>query len=136
MLVLADRWDRGWNACVNGQPAPILCVNHALRGVELPAGRAEIVFRYQPASQAWGLRLGAVAIGLMLISLVWNAKFGPLEGPAILGSAHVRGSLLDRPKCHGMVYRTTAIPLNGHRHIYLAIRPEGARLFSQIALPL
>src|SRR5208283_371006 len=33
LLVLADRWDKGWRACLNGKPVPILKTNHALRGV-------------------------------------------------------------------------------------------------------
>jgi len=37
---------------------------------------------------------------------------------------------------NGMVYTTTKLPLAGKRAVYLAIRPENAKLFSQIDLPL
>ena len=37
---------------------------------------------------------------------------------------------------NGMVYTTTKLPLAGKREVYLAIRPENAKLFSQIDLPL
>jgi hypothetical protein len=50
LLVLADAWDQGWRAYVNGRRVPILRANYALRGVVLPAGSATIEFRYQPAS--------------------------------------------------------------------------------------
>ena len=36
----------------------ILCVNHALRGVELPAGRAEIVFRISARQPSLGAAPG------------------------------------------------------------------------------
>ena len=37
---------------------------------------------------------------------------------------------------NGMLYSTTKLPLAGQQHVYLAIKPEGAGLFSEIALPL
>jgi len=37
---------------------------------------------------------------------------------------------------NGMLYRSRDLPLDGKRMVYLAIKPTGARLFSQIALPL
>ena len=68
LVVLADRWDKGWNAYLDGRPAPILRTNHALRGVVAPAGKATLEFRYEPASFAWGLRLAAVGL---LATLGW-----------------------------------------------------------------
>lgn len=65
LLVLADRWDKGWKASVNGSAATILRVNHALRGVILPAGESTVEFRYAPGSFTWGLRLAAGA-GILL----------------------------------------------------------------------
>ncbi len=68
MLVLADRWDRGWNAYIEGKPTPIRQVNYAVRGVELPAGKSEILFRYEPASMTRGLWLGGLALVIILVS--------------------------------------------------------------------
>ena len=65
VLVLADLWDQGWNAYRSAQRVPILRTNHAVRGVELPAGNSIVEFRYEPASLVWGLRLS----GLALVSL-------------------------------------------------------------------
>ena len=100
MLVLADRWDQGWKAYAScrrrsgdaagtgspsprdGKPVPIRQVNYAVRGVELPAGKSEIIFRYEPAGLTWGLRLGGLAVLIMLGSLAWIFTMGPLEGPS------------------------------------------------------
>jgi hypothetical protein len=76
LLVLADRWDGGWRAYLDGEPVPILRTNHALRGVELPAGQHALVFAYEPASLVWGVRLMAAAVlGLLVwVVLVLRAK--------------------------------------------------------------
>jgi hypothetical protein len=70
LVVLADLWDPGWQASLEDVPVPILRTNHVLRGVQVPAGRSTLVFRYQPASLRWGFGLsGAALAGL----LVWSA---------------------------------------------------------------
>jgi len=65
LVVLADLWDRGWRAYLNGAPAPILRTNHALRGVVVPAGAGTLEFCYEPGSFKWGLRLAGVAAVLL-----------------------------------------------------------------------
>lgn len=66
LVVLADLWDKGWNAYLNGRRIPILRVNHAVRGVVVPPGDATLEFRYEPASFAWGLCLSALAAAILL----------------------------------------------------------------------
>jgi hypothetical protein len=68
LVVLADLWDKGWQAAWNGRRMPILRVNHALRGVVLPAGEGELVFSYAPASFALGLGLAGSAL---LVLAAW-----------------------------------------------------------------
>lgn len=68
LVVLADLWDQGWAATLNGQAVPILRVNHAIRGVELPAGQATLEFRYEPASLTWGLRVAGLAF---IVAVGW-----------------------------------------------------------------
>jgi hypothetical protein len=79
LLVLSDRWDPGWRAYVNGKGRPIEVVNHALRGVLLPAGQATVEFRYESATRALGLRLsyGAVAVIVLWVLgvLLWQRRF-------------------------------------------------------------
>jgi len=66
MVVLADLWDEGWRAYLNGRRVPVLRVNHAIRGVVVPPGTATLEFRYRPASLIWGLCLAGLA-GVLLI---------------------------------------------------------------------
>ena len=66
LVVLADLWDKGWNAYLNGKRAPILRVNYAVRGVVVPPGDATLEFRYEPASFALGLSLSALAAAILL----------------------------------------------------------------------
>jgi hypothetical protein len=67
LLVLTDAVYPGWQAAVDGVPAPIYQANGLFRGVMVPAGAHEVVFRYEPAS----LRFGAIVSALAL--LVWLA---------------------------------------------------------------
>jgi hypothetical protein len=68
VVVLADRWDKGWNAYLDGRPVRILRINHAIRGVQVPKGKATLEFRYEPESSVWGLRFAGLSL---LVSLSW-----------------------------------------------------------------
>jgi membrane protein YfhO len=78
MVVLADLWDKGWQAQVDGQVTPILIVNHAIRGVVVPTGQHRVVFRYMPDSVriGWMISGAAVAVGLGLAAWImqWRRK--------------------------------------------------------------
>jgi hypothetical protein len=77
LLVLTDRWDKGWRATVNGKSVPILRTDHAIRGVVVPEGAGTIVFRYEPASFALGVKLaGFAALVIMLRCgfLLWRRR--------------------------------------------------------------
>ena len=71
LVVLADRWDAGWRAYLNNQRAPILEVNHVLRGVVVPSDSSRIVFRYEPASAFGALPLFMIGCGILV---VWSVK--------------------------------------------------------------
>jgi hypothetical protein len=62
LLVLADAYDPGWRASVDGAPALLLRANVAFRGVALPAGRHVVELVYRPRSVVWGLSLSLVAL--------------------------------------------------------------------------
>jgi hypothetical protein len=62
LVVLADLWFEGWKAELNGEPAPILRTNYALRGVAVPAGESKLVFSYEPAGFTTGVRLMTLAL--------------------------------------------------------------------------
>jgi hypothetical protein len=80
MVVLADSWDSGWRAFVGADPRPVQRVNHALRGVLVPAGSWR-VFRYEPASFRLGALLSLLAlagVGILLSGIYsgnpWTAR--------------------------------------------------------------
>jgi hypothetical protein len=62
-LVVADQYERGWRASVNGVPAPVLRANYLFRLIEVPAGSSRAEFRYRPTS----LVLGAILSGTALV---------------------------------------------------------------------
>lgn len=53
-LVLADTIYPGWGATVDGAPTAVFTANYLFRGIDLPPGRHEVVFRYRPRSVLWG----------------------------------------------------------------------------------
>lgn len=77
LLVLADQWYAGWHAYLDGKECPVLPVNRAIRGVALPAGRGELVFRYEPAGWTRGLRMAAIAASALACwaaALAWLGR--------------------------------------------------------------
>jgi hypothetical protein len=77
VLVLSDHWYPGWEATVNGTPAPVLRANHALRAVRVPAGKSLVRFEYKPASFRVGLALSTVAAAVMamlLAAAAWKRR--------------------------------------------------------------
>jgi hypothetical protein len=68
LLVLAEAWDEGWTATVDGAPAPVLAADGYLRAVLLPRGARVVELRYWPPGLGAGL--GLAAVGLVLGSLL------------------------------------------------------------------
>ncbi|HVM01845.1 MAG TPA: YfhO family protein [Acidimicrobiales bacterium] len=67
VLVVSDTWFPGWQATVDGEAAPVLEVDHALRGVAVPAGEHRVELRFRPASFRAGAALSvatALAVGV------------------------------------------------------------------------
>jgi hypothetical protein len=54
-LVLADSDYPGWEASIDGVPAPILRANLAFRALDVPPGTHRVEFRFRPASVRHGL---------------------------------------------------------------------------------
>jgi uncharacterized membrane protein YfhO len=76
-LILADSYDRGWQAEARpaGSQGPVVCVPvqpayGALRAVLLQPGDWVVRFRYRPAGLAAGLVLSLAAVGLTGIGLL------------------------------------------------------------------
>ena len=86
LVVLADRWDKGWRACWNKKPLPILQANYAIRGVVVPAGNGTLEFIYQPASLILGLWLAGFAVFVLIgwLAFIW-IKPPPASKAVIVG---------------------------------------------------
>ena len=69
VLVLADAFYPGWQATVDGVPAPILRANLMFRGLALAPGRHEIVFSYRPAAWRLGAAISLVALAALVAAV-------------------------------------------------------------------
>jgi hypothetical protein len=70
-LVVADSWDPGWSARVDGVPVEVLRADLAFRAVALPAGRHRVELAYRPREVLWALAISALtAVGLVVSAAV------------------------------------------------------------------
>lgn len=74
LLVLGEKYHKGWNASVDGKPVDIERVNHILRGVYLTPGKHTVEFRFDPLPFKVGkwLTLGSFALfGIVAVREWW-----------------------------------------------------------------
>jgi hypothetical protein len=64
-------YPKGWNAYVDGKLTPHTCVNYVLRGMELPAGKHKVEFKFEP--QVYKTGNSVAMIGSILLLLVVGA---------------------------------------------------------------
>jgi uncharacterized membrane protein YfhO len=69
-LVLADTWYPGWRATVDGEPAALMCANHAFRALQLEAGEHEIEMVYRPRSAVVGGATSLTALALFAFGML------------------------------------------------------------------
>ncbi|MGK0303111.1 MAG: hypothetical protein ACI89X_003999 [Planctomycetota bacterium] len=74
---LADPFDKGWRATVDGEPADILIADHYLRAVYVEPGEHQIVFTYDGARVVWPLRLTLLAWAFVLACFVTGRRKSP-----------------------------------------------------------
>lgn len=65
-LVLADSWYPGWQASVDGNPAPIYRADVLFRAIPIEPGLHAVVFEYQPMS----FRVGAAASAVSFVASI------------------------------------------------------------------
>jgi hypothetical protein len=78
LLVLSELAYPGWRVFVDGLPEEIEVVGGLLRGVQLKAGRHQVVFEFRPAPVYIGLTVAALAWTFVLGVAAWQ---GLRKGP-------------------------------------------------------
>jgi hypothetical protein len=66
-------YDKGWNAYIDGELTPHIRANYVLRAMEVPAGKHEIVFRFEPEGYALGEKIslaGTAGIVLLILGVI------------------------------------------------------------------
>ena len=72
-------YKKGWKAYIDGNETTIIKTNYALRGIEVPKGKHEIVFEFKPEVIKTGSTITLIAfivlLGLFIAAVVyWNKK--------------------------------------------------------------
>jgi hypothetical protein len=62
LVVIAQAFYHNWHAFVDGKPVPILRANHAFQALEIPAGRHEVVLRYEDQAFRIGTAISALTL--------------------------------------------------------------------------
>jgi len=74
VVVIADLWDEGWRARVNGVPAEILRADHALRAIKVQPGANRIELDYRPAGWHRAITIATVAGVVVLGLFLWRRR--------------------------------------------------------------
>ncbi|HXE97555.1 MAG TPA: YfhO family protein [Dongiaceae bacterium] len=82
LLVLGEKYYKGWKASVDGKPAEIVPVNHILRGVYLTPGSHKVEFRFDPLPFKIGksLTLASFALFAGMLMREWLLRSRRVKG--------------------------------------------------------
>ncbi len=70
IVVVSEAYYPDWKATVDGASVEILRANHALRAVALPAGRHQVVMRYDASALEKGAAISAASLALAVLAMV------------------------------------------------------------------
>ncbi len=76
-VVLSEVNYPGWEARVDGKPAPLLTGDYILRTLPVPAGEHDIELTFRPAAFRWGLVLSLLFLAAMLAFLACGRSSKP-----------------------------------------------------------
>jgi hypothetical protein len=96
LLVLGDPWYPGWRVEIDGKPADLLRVDHAFRGVVVPAGEHHVRFvyvdrRFQLGIGLLVLTVLGLAVTPFVASRLRRRGHGDPTGPAATGHGPADG---------------------------------------------
>lgn len=63
-------YDKGWNAYMDGKPAPYFRANYVLRGMIIPAGNHKLEFKFEPQSYKIGENVSLASSILLVLFLL------------------------------------------------------------------
>lgn len=88
LLVVADAFHPDFRGTLDGEPAPILRVNHAFRGVVVPRGSHLVHMRYQVSAIAPSLVVSALGTVLVVWGIRRAGRKVDPSGPPNAGGTH------------------------------------------------
>jgi hypothetical protein len=69
-------YPHGWQAYIDEVKVPHYRVNYALRGLIIPSGQHDVVFRFEPDVIAWGTRIQLAGYGIFALLIFFS--FAPI----------------------------------------------------------
>ena len=76
LVILADIFFPGWQLTIDGEPAPILRANRAMRGAAVPSGRHRLVYTYRPRSFRFGAMISLAGLVGLAGFTAWASRRG------------------------------------------------------------
>jgi hypothetical protein len=73
-LVVAEAYQEGWRATLDGKEVPVRPANVLFRAVAVPAGRHRVELRYRPFAVYWGAALTATGLAGLAALLVRRGR--------------------------------------------------------------
>ena len=77
VLLFNERLAPNWRVTVDGKPETLLRCNYLMRGVHLAPGTHAVEFRYAPPTTFLKISLVAMAVGALLLALLWWTAHKP-----------------------------------------------------------
>ena len=83
-LRVGSRFDDGWSATLDGAPVEVHRADGVFRGVVVPPGTSQVVFRYDNRVERIGLVAGGAGLLAVGALVVWGARRREMVGGALL----------------------------------------------------